>query len=125
MDIKNTFFTDPEYRLMLSALSRERKVCESLDVGACGAPVLMQAISSIEKKIHDLNYTRSWIPCKVKMPKNDVIVLVTCRAKKGTLSVNRAYYDGTSWHGSGSMAEVVAWMALPEPYDDGGGLNEE
>ena len=125
MDIKNTFFTDPEYRLLLSALGRERKVCEGLNVGPYGAPVLMEAMSSIEKKIHDLNYTRSWIPCNVKMPEHDVIVLVTCRSKKGSLSVNRAYYDGISWHGSGSMAEVIAWMPLPEPYDNGGGSDEK
>ena len=67
----------------------------------------------------------TWIPCWRQLPGDDRIVLVTCRSKKGSLSVNRAYYDGFSWHGSGSMAEVIAWMPLPEPYDDGGGSDEK
>ena len=65
-------------------------------------------------------YTRTrWIPVEERLPETDEIVLVSCRTKKGTASVNRAYYDGTSWHGSGSMSGVVAWMPLPEPYQEG------
>lgn len=61
-----------------------------------------------------------WIPVKEQLPENDNIVLVTCKGKKGLLGINRAYCDDSgSWHGSGSMSGVIAWMPLPEPYKDG------
>ena len=59
-----------------------------------------------------------WIPTAVELPMENEIVLVTCRSKNGKHAlVNRAYYDGRGWHGSGSMAQVTAWMPLPEPYE--------
>ena len=60
--------------------------------------------------------TGRWIPISERLPENDEMMLVTCRAKNGNLSVNRAYYMDGCWHGSGSMAGVTAWMPLPEPY---------
>lgn len=58
-----------------------------------------------------------WTSVNESLPKIGEIVLVTCRTKKGALSVNRAYCDAAGfWHGSGSMSEVVAWMPLPKPY---------
>lgn len=60
--------------------------------------------------------TPAWIPVSEQLPNNDNLVLVSCQAKNGNRSVNRAYFDGQFWHGSGSMSGVVAWMPLPEPY---------
>ncbi|MGN1013906.1 MAG: DUF551 domain-containing protein [Butyricicoccus sp.] len=57
-----------------------------------------------------------WIPVTERLPEDDTMMLVTCRTKRGWLNVNRAYYFGGSWHGSGSMSGVIAWMPLPEPY---------
>lgn len=57
-----------------------------------------------------------WIPVKERLPEEEKLVLVTCQAKTGNVSVNRAYYANSFWHGSGSMAGVTAWMPLPEPY---------
>lgn len=59
-----------------------------------------------------------WIPCSERLPETDELMLVTCKSKNGNYTVNRAYYwDKTeSWHGSGTMASVIAWMPLPEPY---------
>ena len=47
-------------------------------------------------------------------------IRVTCVAKNGNRSVNRAYIDEQGFfHGSGSMAGVVAWQPMPEPYAGG------
>ena len=56
-----------------------------------------------------------WIPVKERLPETDEMVLVTCWPKNGRPNINRAYYDGQFWHGSGSMSRVVAWQPLPEP----------
>lgn len=57
-----------------------------------------------------------WIPVSERLPDNDDMVLVTAQPKKGEANVNRAYYADGSWHGSGSMAGVTAWMPMPKPY---------
>lgn len=57
-----------------------------------------------------------WIPVENALPEADSMVLVTCRTKKGIMSVNRAYCDGMFWHGTGSMSGVIAWRPLPDPY---------
>jgi hypothetical protein len=59
-----------------------------------------------------------WIPCTKQLPDTDDMMLVTCAPKKGARNVNRAYYCDGAWHGSGTHAEVVAWMPLPLPYQE-------
>lgn len=70
------------------------------------------------RELTELRKRQQWIPVDERLPKNlGEMVLVTCKSKKGMLSVNRAYCDTSGfWHGSGSMSGVVAWMPLPEPY---------
>jgi len=63
-----------------------------------------------------------WIPVSNRLPSDDEMKLVTCETKKGVKNVNRAYYSEGSWHGSGSMSGVIAWSAMPKPYD---GTNED
>ena len=58
----------------------------------------------------------TWIPVTERTPKDEEMKLVTCKTQKGVRNVNRAYYSNDSWHGSGSMSGVIAWMDLPEPY---------
>lgn len=61
-----------------------------------------------------------WVPVDNCLPDTEEMMLVSCLTKKGVGNVNRAYYSGGLWHGSGSMSGVVAWMPLPEPYVGGG-----
>ena len=68
--------------------------------------------------IREMPETYKWIPVSERLPEGGVMVLVTARPKKGEANVNRAYYMSGSWHGSGSMAGVVAWMPLPEPFTE-------
>lgn len=61
-----------------------------------------------------------WISVTDALPIPNEMVLVTCVAKNGNRSVNRAYIDEQGFfHGSGSMAGVVAWQPMPEPYAGG------
>ena len=57
-----------------------------------------------------------WIPVEERLPKEDIMVLVSCKSKNGSESINRAYHARGFWNGSGSMSGVLAWMPLPEPY---------
>lgn len=57
-----------------------------------------------------------WILAEERLPEDENIVLVTTVTKKGLRNVNRAYCIDGCWHGSGSMAEVISWRPLPEPY---------
>lgn len=57
-----------------------------------------------------------WISADKQVPEaNDNIkYLVCCQTVKGIRSVNMAWYDGSHWHGMGSMSGVTHWMTLPE-----------
>ena len=75
--------------------------------------IMPDEISEMKKQL-----MKSWIPCEERLPKEDKLVLVTTETKKGLRSVNRAYLDKSGfWHGAGSMACVIAWQPLPEPYN--------
>ena len=68
-------------------------------------------VGTIRKHMND-----GWIPVKERLPEDESMMLVTCQTKAGIRTVNRAWYGGGFWHGSGSMSGVIAWMPLPEPY---------
>lgn len=54
---KNTYFTDEEYRLVLSALGREREVCKKVDAEFSEKHHrLSDLMDSIERKIKDIQY---------------------------------------------------------------------
>lgn len=75
-------------------------------------------VSVIDGKDTNVPSNEGWIPVEERLPEDERMVLVTCQTKKGIRSTNRAYYDGTFWHGSGSMSSVTAWQPLPEPYKE-------
>lgn len=53
---ESRYFTDDEYRILLSALSRERKVCEKIDAECEGDKNLTMIMDSIERKIKTIQY---------------------------------------------------------------------
>jgi hypothetical protein len=59
---------------------------------------------------------RAWISVTDRMPEADpdTKYLVCARTKSGYRSINLAWYDGSFWHGMGSMAGVTHWMPLPD-----------
>lgn len=72
-------------------------------------------VDALDMAINALEQT-TWIPCSERLPDTDRMVLVTAQPKTAPANVNRAYHTESGWHGSGSMANVTAWMELPEPY---------
>lgn len=75
-----------------------------------GQQILSETINDVLGKMSE------WIPVSERLPEDDETMLVTCRAKNGNLSVNRAFFIDGCWIGSGPIAGVTAWMPLPEPY---------
>lgn len=58
-----SFFTDKEHRILLSALRRERQVCEAIDRQYMHEPydvLLTDICKSIEKKVHDIQHKYRW-----------------------------------------------------------------
>lgn len=98
------------------------KLMEYEDTGL--SPQCVERLNDFEKTqtahclaaLQEEQRKHQWIPVAERLPDQDDMVLVTCRTKKGMLSVNRAYLSNGFWHGSGTMSGVIAWMLLPEPY---------
>lgn len=57
---ESRYFTDDEYRILLSALSRERKVCEKIDDECEGNKNLTMIMDSIERKIKVVQYKQGY-----------------------------------------------------------------
>ena len=51
-----TYFTDEEYRILLSALSHERKVCKKVQEEGEGEIDLIRVMDSLELKIRNIQY---------------------------------------------------------------------
>lgn len=56
--------------------------------------------------------TLEWFKFPENEPTDEDLKLVLTKTKAGVYGWNRAYYDGTYWHGSGSMSGVLAWADL-------------
>lgn len=54
----NNYFSDEEYRILLSALAREREVCKKVDRDCGGEPRLLRIMESIERKVAKLQYSK-------------------------------------------------------------------
>lgn len=91
--------------------NNDEKCIRNIEVLKTIITALEGYLSSKKKSGND-----GWISVEEQLPEDERMVLVTCQTKKGIRSTNRAYYDGTFWHGSGSMSSVTAWCPLPEPY---------
>lgn len=93
-----------------------QEICEKCELGGYLDDIRKRLSRENSPEIMRFSRDSDWIPVSERLPEDDNMVLVTCQTKKGTRNVNRAYCDGTFWHGSGSMSGVIAWMPLPKPY---------
>lgn len=116
---KETYFTDQEYRLVLSGLGRERKVCEKVEKDFPGDNNLLIMMNSIEKKVKQMQYNRDkeWILCSERLPEEYVEVLVQFKSQGGVaMAVSCLYRKNTNaWSGLCGI-KPIAWKPLPEPY---------
>ena len=71
----------------------------------------------------DVEPVRGWILCSERMPEEEGLYLVTCFIDRPRLEIGRFYIDedgeryfGCDWSDG---EEVIAWMPLPEPYNEG------
>lgn len=72
---------------------------------------------ALDKAIETIEQT-TWIPVSEKLPEERKSVLVYAPEYK---NIYCAYLDGDTWfifggYGSYAVANVTAWMPLPEPY---------
>ena len=77
--------------------------------------------------IGQLRLTGQWIPCSERLPNTNGIYIVTRRISDGFEYLNitdACYFDGSNtWHDDTRvnherkyLADVLAWMPLPESY---------
>lgn len=53
---ESKYFTDDEYRILLSALFRERQICKKVDAECKGKKNLTMIMDNIERKIKAIQY---------------------------------------------------------------------
>ena len=99
------------------------KILEKLETGldnpeefpVMGLGAIMRLINN-EPEVQSAQPEQRWIPCSEKLPDKDGLYLVTDDSG-GVKETHESWfiecYDGTlSW----DLANVTAWMPLPEPY---------
>lgn len=62
-----------------------------------------------------------WIPCNERLPEKNGNYLVTVESSDGTASIKYQTVEhyGPEWlHDEGKKRKVIAWMPLPEPYEE-------
>ena len=123
------FFTNDEYRILLSALRREDEVCRKVDQDCGDDHKLIRIMTSIRRKIRRIQYEKrwttynsndGWIPCEERLPGTQKVLItdseiVMCGYRRP---------DGTWKYGVEpeavfsklSSIGVIAWLPLPEPY---------
>ena len=60
-----------------------------------------------------------WIPCSEAVPATEDKVLCQTITKKGVVNFVIGYYMEKYRWVCGMNSNVVAWMPLPEPYEEG------
>lgn len=61
---------------------------------------------------------QQWIPCSERLPENDDDVIV--QMNDGSMMVDCRAASSNGWFWAELGDEPVAWMPLPEPYQEGG-----
>ena len=122
-------FTDKEYRILLSALSREREVCKAVDRNYVHEPyevLLTDICSSIEKKIHNVQYKYRWHDLrknKEDLPIKEGLYAVVVQYDTELSEIGFGYYENMYGYSSGWSAlrpnygSIIAWKEI-EPFEE-------
>lgn len=128
--IENKFKNDISYNAFVSLVKRQPsaqpkldewcKDCKEYDQERHCCPRFNRVIRETVDEVK----ANQWIPCSERLPETEEHVLVTTINKKGERRVVRAYYyhsddypGGGAW-AAGMNNNVIAWMPLPEPYQE-------
>lgn len=107
------------------------KVCRILDDSLANRPTERDSLIVAVRKAFDALKKQRWIPCSERLPEIDKEVLVTDGELCWVCSLfeSQDIEDGLyqwednygHWH---EFETWVAWMPLPEPYQEGGEADE-
>ena len=80
-------------------------------------------INAQEEAIKNLPATKQWIPCAERKPEEGISVLICTNDGIRTDGVFDGEGEIIEWEGAMSdrcfdSDEVIAWMPLPEPYEE-------
>lgn len=102
-----------DYELAFNAMTEQKKKAGQKFFGivVLTTDEYYAVLEALDAKIKDNN---GWISVDERLPPLGLKNIVCCQTKTGHRSINLAWFDGQSWHGTGSMAGVTHWMPLPE-----------
>lgn len=79
-------------------------------------------INGLENIINELKEERRWIPCAERLPEYDGAYLATIKGRtitgEYTIIVDLAYRFKHTWSHDYGIADILAWMPLPQPYKE-------
>lgn len=102
----------------------ERELCQYYDGFEDGVSKAIEIVKvgiADAEDANDANVPGKWIPCSERLPKkpeiygdSDGYIVQTRRVEQPFIG----YWDGREWTDEevDVVAEVIAWMPLPEPY---------
>ena len=73
-------------------------------------------LAYIEKAVNDT--PSPWIPVAERLPETEERVLICTQNKKGVKSIMIGYYIQDSDYWAGTKSDAIAWMPLPEPWEE-------
>lgn len=110
-------FTDKEHRILLSAMSREEKICKQVDKESNREPYeqSLQAICySINRKIHDIQHKYRWhslLKDPNDLPPNEHEVEIAYIGYDGKPYTARAFHEDGKMHSEDSMMTCLDWCS--------------
>lgn len=124
------YFTDDEYRILLSALRREDEVCRKVDQDCGDDHKLIRIMTSIKRKIRRIQYEKTWKPynmndgwilCEERLPeepkKGGDIKQYNVTIEGAEESTSLFYIGHGTWRDEDcNWYKVIAWQPLPAPY---------
>ena len=90
----------------------------SIDYGEVTLNQMEEIDEAMDMAIEALEHR--WIPCSERLPEHNGNYLVQVESSDGTAALTYMTVDhyGPDWLHNDKMHKAVAWMPLPEPYEE-------